>query len=162
MKNNILFALIFIMVIFFTGCSKPIKKLEISDGEFLFTNENFKKQYTIEAYLKSFDVGVIFKEPILKDKIILGSLEVIISLNKGPDQKITLSPDVRYFYSNYENNLVNKIYFQSITLDDKEFINELEISVIKAFDFPNVSELLIRICRNRGIKRLKTAKKAAV
>lgn len=143
MKNNILFALIFIMVIFFTGCSKPIKKLEISDGEFLFTNENFKKQYTIEAYLKSFDVGVIFKEPILKDKIILGSLEVIISLNKGPDQKITLSPDVRYFYSNYENNLVNKIYFQSITLDDKEFINELEISVIKAFDFPNVSELLI-------------------
>lgn len=143
MKNNIVFAFIFIMAIFFSGCSKPIKKLEISDGEFLFTSVNFNKQYKIETYLKSFDVGVNFMEPILKDKIILGYLEVIISFNNGQKQKITLTPDVRYFYSDYENNLVNKICFHSIMLDDKEFINEIEISVINAFIFPSESELLI-------------------
>ena len=142
MKNKIFF-LIFIAFVAFSNCSKQIKRVEISDGEFLFNIENYKKHYNIETYLKTFDVGVRFNEPISKDKIKLGCLEVIIGLCNDQEQRTILTPDVRYFYSDYENEMVNKIYFQSIILDDKEFINEVEVSVINAFDFSEGSELLI-------------------
>lgn len=140
MKSKILFISFFVMFICFSACSKKIKKLEISDSEFLFNIMNFTKQYKIETYLTSFDVGIYFKEPILKENIELGSLGVCIN---GQEQRVILKPDVRFFYSDYKNNLVNKIYFQNITLADKKYIQELEVSVIDIFSFPAETELLI-------------------
>lgn len=140
MKSKILFISFFVMFICFSACSKKIKKLEISDSEFLFNIMNFTKQYKIETYLTSFDVGIYFKEPILKENIELGSLGVCIN---GQEQRVILKPDVRFFYSDYKNNLVNRICFQTIDLDDKQFIQELGVSIINSFSVPSESELVI-------------------
>ena len=139
MKSKI-FISFFVMFICFSACSKKIKKLEISDSEFLFNIMNFTKQYKIETYLTSFDVGIYFKEPILKENIELGSLGVCIN---GQEQRVILKPDVRFFYSDYKNNLVNRICFQTIDLDDKQFIQELGVSIINSFSVPSESELVI-------------------
>ena len=140
MKSKILFISFFVMLICYSACSKKIKKLEISDSEFLFNIMNFTKQYKIETYLTSFDVGIYFKEPILKENIELGSLGVCIN---GQEQRVILKPDVRFFYSDYKNNLVNRICFQTIDLDDKQFIQELGVSIINSFSVPSESELVI-------------------
>lgn len=54
-----------------------------------------------------------------------------------------LNPDVRFFYSDYENNLVNRVCFKTIDLDDKQFIQELGVSIINSFSVPSESELVI-------------------
>lgn len=143
MRNKILVFSIFTMFICFFACSKQIKKLEISDAEFLFNTMNFKKLYKVETYLQAFDVGVHFKQPVLKDDIKLGTLGVTVVFENGQKQEIMLNPVVSFFYSDYENNLINRIYFQTIELDAKQFIQELDVSIINSFSFPSESELLI-------------------
>lgn len=143
MRNKILVFSIFTMFICFFACSKQIKKLEISDAEFLFNIMNFKKLYKVETYLQAFDVGVHFKQPVLKDDIKLGTLGVTVVFENGQKQEIMLNPVVSFFYSDYENNLINRIYFQTIELDAKQFIQELDVSIINSFSFPSESELLI-------------------
>lgn len=143
MKNKIVFFLIFAMFICIFACSKQIKKFEISDDEFLFNTIGFKKHYKIDTYLYAFDVGVYFKQPVLKDDIKLGTLEVAIISESKQEQKIILNPIVSFFYSDYENNLVNKIYFQTVELDHKQFIQELDVSIINIFSVPIESELVI-------------------
>ena len=143
MRNKILVFSIFTMFICFFACSKQIKKLEISDAEFLFNTMNFKKLYKVETYLQAFDVGVHFKQPVSKDDIKLGTLGVTVVFENGQKQEIMLNPVVSFFYSDYENNLINRIYFQTIELDAKQFIQELDVSIINSFSFPSESELLI-------------------
>lgn len=126
--------------------TEHIKLLAITDEEFLFGIMNFKKQYKIETYLKSFEVGICFKQPVPKNEIKLGTLEITIVFDNEKKQNVILNPVVRYFYkdnSDYKNNLVNKIYFEDITLDEKQFIQELGISIIDTFYFSSESELLI-------------------
>ena len=145
MRNKLLFfTLCYIFLC--SACSKQIKLLVITDEEFLFDIMNFQKQYKIETYLKSFEVGICFKQSVPKDEIKLGSLEITIIFDNGEKQNVILNPVVRYFYKNnsdYKNNLVNKIYFKDITLDEKQFIQELNISVMNTFSFSSKSELLI-------------------
>ena len=143
MKNKMLFFLIFATLICVFACSRQIKKLEISDDEFLFNTIGFKKHYKVESYLQAFAIGVYFKQPVLKDSIELGTLEVAIISENGQEQKILLNPVVRFFYNDYENNLVNRICFQTIDLDDKQFIQELGVSIINSFSVTSESELVI-------------------
>ncbi|MBQ7882552.1 MAG: hypothetical protein IJ312_07570 [Treponema sp.] len=143
MKNKKLLFLIFAMTICVLACSKQINKLEISDDNFLFNAIGFKKQYKVETYLRAFDVGVYFKQPISKDDIKLGMLEVSIVSENGQEQKIMLIPNVRFFYSDYKNNLVNRIYFETINLGNEQFVQELNVSLINSFSVPVESELLI-------------------
>ena len=65
MKNKMLFFLIFATLICVFACSRQIKKLEISDDEFLFNTIGFKKHYKVETYLQAFAIGVYFKQPVL-------------------------------------------------------------------------------------------------
>ena len=97
MKNKKLLFLIFAMTICVLACSKQINKLEISDDNFLFNAIGFKKQYKVETYLRAFDVGVYFKQPISKDDIKLGILEISIVSENGQEQKIMLTLGVRFF-----------------------------------------------------------------
>lgn len=143
MKNKKLLFLIFAMTICVLACSKQINKLEISDDNFLFNAIGFKKQYKVETYLRAFDVGVYFKQPISKDDIKLGILEVSIVSEKGQEQKIMLTPGVRFFYSDYKNKFVNRIYFETIDLGNEQFVQELNVSLINSFSVPIESELLI-------------------
>ena len=141
MKNK--FFLIFTVFICIFSCSNQIKKLEILDDEFLFNTNGFKKHYKVQTYLQAFDVGIHLKQPVLKDDIKLGTLNVAIVSEYGQEQKIMLNPVARFFYSDYENNLVNKIYFQTIKLEHKQFIQELDVSVINSFSVPIESKLVI-------------------
>lgn len=143
MKNKKLLFLIFAMIICVLACSKQINKLEISDDNFLFNASGFKKQYKVETYLRAFDVGVYFKQPISKDDIKLGILEVSIVSENGQEQKIMLTPGVRFFYSDYKNKFINRIYFKTIDLGNKQFVQELNVSIINSFSVPIESELLI-------------------
>lgn len=143
MKNKMLFSLFFVSLVCVFACSKQIKKLEISDDEFLFNTMSFKKMYKVETFLQAFEVGVHFKQPVLKDDIKLGTLKVTVVFENGHKQEIMLNPVVRFFYSDYEKNLVNRICFQTIELEAKQFIQELDVSIINSFSFPSESELLI-------------------
>lgn len=155
MRNKLLFILCYIFLC--SACLKQIKLfkifdtehiklLEITDEEFLFGIKNFKKQYKIEAHLKSFEVDICFKQPVPKDEIKLGTLEITIVFNNGKKQNVILNQAVRYFYKDnidYKNDLVNKICFKDITLDETQFIHELDISIIDTFSFSSEPELLI-------------------
>jgi hypothetical protein len=143
MKNKKLLFLIFAMTICVLGCSKEIRKLEISDDNFLFNTIGFKKNYDVETCLRAFNIGVHFKQPVLIDDIKLGTLEVTIVSENGQEQKIMLTPGVSFFYSDYKNKLVNRFYFETIDLGNEQFVQELNVSLINSFSVPIESELLI-------------------
>lgn len=84
-----------------------------------------------------------FKQPISKDDIKLGILEVSIVSENGQEQKIMLTPGVRFFYSDYKNKFINRIYFKTIDLGNEQFVQELNVSIINSFSVPIESELLI-------------------
>ena len=48
-----------------------------------------------------------------------------------------------FFYSDYKNKFVNRIYFETIDLGNEQFVQELNVSLINSFSVPIESELLI-------------------
>ena len=144
MKNKIIFiTLCTLFMPFLFGCSKKIKLVDIVDDNFLFNEINFSKRYAISSYLQSFDIGIVFTEPILKSDIKLGILELEIIFSNNETKRIIIDSSSRIFYSNFNKQLVNKIYLSPIDFENILFVKEIILSTKKTFPIEQKLKLLI-------------------
>ena len=73
----------------------------------------------------------------------LGNLEVKIMLENNITNKILDRENIRISYKDYNERLVNKIYFETIDLLKSEVIKKIEIKVLNNFLLNKKAELMI-------------------
>lgn len=148
MKNKLFSRAVLIFVLFFS-CSKNIKFIEIIDDSFLFSKENYSKTYEISSNLDSLDIGISFNKEIKKEDLQLGSLEVTIIYANNKTKTVLLDSDCKFFYSEYNNQLVNKINFRTIDLEEVLFVKELILTIRTPYIISSDSKLFITNINSR-------------
>lgn len=143
MKKNKIF-LILCFLFFIIDCSRGIKRIDIVDDTFQFNKIGFSKTYEVSTYLHSFDIGIYFFEATPKSNIELGMLEVKIIFDNDRTTVIYMDgSELRFFYSDIANQLVNKVNYPTVDFENTFFVKEIVISVNKTFNITSDSQLLI-------------------
>ena len=143
-KNNNIMVFSFVTFIFLIfSCTNKIEKIELYDKKFLFEEDAFYKIYYINSSTKEIEIGIFFPDGILEQDIMLGNLEVKIMLENDITNKILDRENIRISYKDYNERLVNKIYFETIDLLKSEVIKKIEIKVLNNFLLNKKAELMI-------------------
>ena len=105
--------------------------------------------YLARKTIDSLDIGISFNKEIKKEDLQLGSIEVTIIYANNKTKTVLLDSDCKFFYSEYNNQLVNKINFRTIDLEEVLFVKELILTIRTPFIISSDSKLFITNINSR-------------